>query len=85
MAMNSNIVIDIKQYPGAAMYAKMHNISFKTLFPYRRFLKKFQDTEHVHPESALQLPPHLEKLGGCLAGVEDSEDDKLNYLLEKYK
>ncbi len=83
MAMNSNIVIDIKQYPGAAMYAKMHNISFKQLID--NFLKKFQDTEHVHPESALQLPPHLEKLGGCLAGVEDSEDDKLNYLLEKYK
>ena len=38
--MNGNIVIDINQYPGAAMYAKLHNISFKQLV--ENFLMKFQ-------------------------------------------
>lgn len=35
--------------------------------------------------ATLQLPPHLEKLGGCLTGLSDPNDEKLNCLLEKYK
>ncbi len=38
--MNNNLVIDINQYPGAAMYAKLHNISFKQLV--ENLLMKFQ-------------------------------------------
>ena len=31
--------------------------------------------------ATLQLPPHLEKLGGCLTGLSDPNDEKLNCLL----
>lgn len=81
--MNNDLLIDINQYPGAVMYAKLHNISFKQLVD--DFLAKFQKTTTVKEDVSLQLPPHLEKLGGCLAGVSDPSDEKLNYLLEKYK
>ncbi len=81
--MNSDIVIDASRYPGAAMYAKLHNISFKQLVD--SLLVKFQSSAAAEGDTALSLPPRLEKLGGCLAGVEDADDERLNYLLEKYK
>lgn len=83
--MNNDLVIDAKQFPGAVMYAKLHNMSFKQLV--ENFLMKFQTSSVAKEkkEVTLQLPPHLEKLGGCLAGVSDPNDEKLNYLLEKYK
>ncbi len=65
------------------MYAKLHNISFKQLVD--DFLAKFQDASIEEENASLTLPPHLEKLGGCLSGVNDPDDEKLNYLLEKYK
>ena len=79
----NTIIIDANQYPESAAYAKLHNISFKQLV--EGLLTKFQATTTTDKAAGLQLPPHLEKLGGCLAGVEDSEDERLNYLMEKYK
>ncbi len=38
--MNGELLIDINQYPGAVMYAKLHNISFKQLV--ENLLMKFQ-------------------------------------------
>ena len=38
--MNNELLIDINQFPGAAMYAKLHNISFKQLV--ENLLMKFQ-------------------------------------------
>lgn len=38
--MNNDLVLNIDQYPGAAMYAKLHNISLKQLV--ENFLMKFQ-------------------------------------------
>ena len=38
--MNNELLIDINQYPGAVMYAKLHNISFKQLV--EKLLAKFQ-------------------------------------------
>lgn len=38
--MNNDLLIDINQYPGAVMYAKLHNISIKQLVD--SFLMKFQ-------------------------------------------
>ncbi len=79
----STITIDVNQYPEAAMYAKLHNISFKQLV--ENLLMKFQTPTVAENQPDMQLPPHLEKLGGCLKGVESSEDEKFNYLMEKYK
>ncbi len=38
--MNNDLIINASQYPGAMMYAKLHNISFKQLV--ENFLMKFQ-------------------------------------------
>ncbi len=38
--MNNDLLIDINQYPGAVMYAKSHNISFKQLV--ENLLMRFQ-------------------------------------------
>lgn len=40
--MNNELVLNINQYPGAVMYAKLHNISIKQLV--ENFLMKFQAT-----------------------------------------
>ena len=49
-----------------------------------KYLQRFQvPTSRKLP--SLTLPAHLEKLGGCLVGIEDENDEKLDYLLEKYK
>lgn len=36
-------------------------------------------------EGVRVLPKNLESMGGCLSDVKDPNDDKLNYLLNKYK
>ncbi len=38
--MNNDVILNTNQYPGAMMYAKLHNISFKQLV--ESFLMKFQ-------------------------------------------
>ena len=50
--MNDNLLIDMNQYPGAVMYAKSHNISFRKLvdnllskFPTTSIQEEVQDTE----------------------------------------
>ena len=81
--MSTNIVLDINRYPEVAIYAKRHNISVKQLV--EDLLTQFQFSIERKGAASLQLPPRLEKLGGCLADVSDPSDEKLNYLLEKYK
>ena len=54
--MNNELLIDINQYPGAAMYAKLHNISFKQLV--ESFLVRFQTTSVA--EEVLDTEKYLE-------------------------
>ena len=65
------------------MYGKLHNISVKQLV--ENFLIKFQTPTKTQPANLLPLPPHIEKLGGCLAGVESKDDERFDCLMEKYK
>lgn len=78
----NTIIIDSNIYRGAETYAKRHNISVRQLV--ENCLQKILSPK-VSSKPSLKLPPHLEELGGCLSGVEDENDEKLNYLLEKYK
>lgn len=78
----NTIIIDSNIYRGAESYAKRHNISVRQLV--ENYLQKILSPK-VSSKPSLNLPPHLEDLGGCLSGVEDENDEKLNYLLEKYK
>jgi len=43
------------------------------------------DTNSYREVEKMELPAHLEMLGGCLSGVAEGNDEKLNYLLENYK
>lgn len=78
----NTITIDSNIYRVAESYAKRHNISVRQLV--ENYLQKILSPK-VSEKSSLKMPQHLEDLGGCLAGVEDEKDEKLNYLLEKYK
>mgnify|MGYP000005353924 FL=1 len=81
-AIMNTISVDSYIYRGAELYAKLHNVSIGQMV--EKYLLRFQvPTSRKLP--SLTLPAHLEKLGGCLAGIEDENDEKLDYLLEKYK
>lgn len=86
MRMNT-IAIDNRTYREVEAFAKLHNIDIvevvKTLL--QSFLQKFKVAKPQTRTTKYELPEHIEKLAGCLAGVEDPSDDRLNYLLEKYK
>lgn len=77
----STITINSDIYQKAERYAKLNNINLSHLI--EKFLMKLQ-TPSAKDNSALALPDHLEKLAGCLSDVSDDDDEKLNYLLEKY-
>ena len=78
----STITINSDIYQKAERYAKLNNINLSHLI--EKFLMKLQ-TPSAKDNAALALPDHLEKLAGCLSDVSDDDDEKLNYLLEKYK
>ena len=81
-AIMNTISVDSNIYRGAELYAKLHNVSIGQMV--EKYLLRFQvPTSRKLP--SLKLPAHLEKLCGCLAGIEDENDEKLDYLLEKYK
>ena len=50
---------------------------------FRFFIEEFKFAKPQSKASLYQLPLHLKKMRGVLAGVEDSEDERLNYILSK--
>jgi len=58
--MNNDLILNISQYPGAAMYAKMHNISLKQLV--ENFLMKFQSFSAETPVLATDTENFLEAI-----------------------
>lgn len=83
----NEVLLDAYTYHEAEAYAKLNNIDVAEVVrtSVMNFLGKFKHPKSVAASQRYELPPHLEKLGGCLAGVSDPSDEKLNYLLEKYK
>lgn len=83
----NTIAIDNRTYREVEAFAKLHNLDIaevvRTLL--QNFLQKFKVAKPQAKAAKYELPEHIEKLAGCLAGVEDPSDDRLNYLLEKYK
>ena len=65
----------------------LHNIDIAEVVKtsLQNFLQKFKVAKPQAKAAKYEQPEHIEKLAGCLAGVEDPSDDRLNYLLEKYK
>ena len=66
---------------------KNHNLDIADVVrnSVRAFLAKISPAKSIPPSSGKELPAHLKQMRGVLADVSDKEDDKLNYLLEKYK
>ena len=79
----NTITIDSNIYQGAERYAKLHNVNLKQLV--ENFLMKLQMSSSETQKMELQLPERLERLGGCLSEVTDENDERMNFLMEKYK
>lgn len=77
------ITVDSNIYQGTERYARLHNANLKQLV--EDFLMKLQMPSVETRETVLQLPNRLERLGGCLSGVSDDQDERLKFLMEKYK
>lgn len=75
------ITINTEIYKGIEIYAKKHNVSINQLV--EDYLKRLLANSAAQTKK--DLPDSLKKMRGVLADVADKDDDKLNYLLEKYK
>lgn len=78
----ATISIDTDIYKSAEMYAKQNNVSIRELV--ESYLTKLL-TSNNSARQRKELPKHIQEMCGILSDVEDKDDDRLNYLLEKYK
>lgn len=83
----NEVLLDSYTYHQAEAFAKLNNIDVAEVVKTSvlNFLGKFKRTKAIAASQKYELPEHLKKMRGVLAGVEDKNDEKLNYLLEKYK
>lgn len=84
----NTVAIDNRTYREVEAFAKLHNLDISEVVrtSLQSFLQKFKVAKpQAKAVNKYELPEHIEKLAGCLIGVEDSSDERLNYLLEKYK
>lgn len=86
MIMNE-VLLDTYTYHQAEAFAKLNNIDVAEVVKTSvlSFLGKFMRSKSVAVPQKYELPERLKKMRGILAGVEDKDDDRLSYLLEKYK
>ena len=78
----TTIAIDSNLYSGAEKYAKAHNISVRELV--ENFLKSIQRpvVNRVQVKEAT-LPKKWEALCGILSDVQDTTDERFNYIINK--
>ena len=81
------ITIDNNTYSEVENFAKLNNTTVSDVVKasIHGFLKKFNRSETVAQATKYELPEHLKKMRGIVAGEKDENDDRLNYLLEKNK
>ena len=78
----NTITIDSNIYKEAETYANKHNLSIKQLV--EKYLAQLPKITITKGEK-YKLPKHLDNMGGCLSDIADPNDEKLNYLLNRYK
>lgn len=83
----NTVAIDSNTYREVEAFARLNHLDVAEVVKtsIQNFLKKFQVAKSKSLVQNLGMPAHLEMLGGCLSDVADEHDEKLNYLLEKYK
>ena len=86
----NTITIDNNTYHDIEKFARVNNLDVADVVKksFRFFIEEFKFAKPQSKESQYQLPLHqlplhLKKMRGVLAGVEDSEDERLNYILSK--
>ena len=83
----NEVLLDSYTYHQAEAFAKLNNTDVTEVVKASvlSFIGNFKLTKTVAASQKYELPEHLKKMRGVLAGVEDKNDEKLNYLLDKYK
>lgn len=81
----NTITIDNNTYHDIENFAHVNNLDVADVVKksFRFFIEEFKFVKPHSKASRYQLPLHLKKMRGVLAGVEDSEDERLNYILSK--
>lgn len=81
----NTITIDNNTYHDIEKFAHVNNLDVADVVKksFRFFIEEFKFAKPQSKASQYQLPLHLKKMRGVLAGVEDSEDERLNYILSK--
>lgn len=83
----NEVLLDTYTYRQAEAFAKLNNVDVAEVVKTSvlNFLGKFKRSNSVAATQGYELPEHLKMMRGILAGVEDKNDEKLNYLLEKHQ
>lgn len=82
----NTVLLDTYTYQEAETYAKLNNIDVTEVVrtSVLSFLGKIKRPNGIVAGRKHELPKHLKEMRGILAGVEDKEDERLNYLLNKH-
>lgn len=81
----ATITLDTHTYQELETFAKRNgmNVSEVVNASIHSFLDKLNSVKPRTISQRYELPGHLKKMRGVLSGIEDKNDDRLNYLLEK--
>lgn len=83
--MMNTVVLDSNTYRDVERFAKANNIGVADVVKesLHYFLKKFKSISTDSANAQYFLPEHLKRMRGVLSGVEDVEDERLNYIMKK--
>ena len=81
----NTVTIDSVTYKEMEMFAHINNVDVADVIKksFHFFVEKLKLTKPQSKAAQYELPSHLKKMRGILSGVEDSKDERLNYILSK--
>lgn len=81
----NTVTIDSVTYKEMEMFAHINNVDVADVVKksFHFFVEKLKLTKPQVKTAQYELPSHLKKMRGILSGVEDSNDERLNYILSK--
>ena len=81
----NTVTIDSGTYKEMEMFAHVNNIDVADVVKksFYFFVEKFKLAKPQTKTAQYELPAHLKKMRGVLSGVEDINDERLNYILSK--
>lgn len=81
----NTIIIDSNTYRDIETFARVNNIDVADVVrkSFHLFVEKVRFVKPQAKTTQNELPPHLKKMRGILSGVEDSNDERLTYILSK--